>query len=53
MQQIKIFHQSVTMKEVQKIEINGHGDPLRRQRNTRYPQKMALTSSTSGGLSEE
>jgi hypothetical protein len=27
----------------------GHGDPLRWPRNTLYPQKLALTSPTSGG----
>jgi hypothetical protein len=31
-------------------EINGHGDPLRWPRNTLYPQKLVLTS-TSGGRS--
>jgi hypothetical protein len=29
----------------------GRGDPLRRPRVTHYPQKLALTSPTSGGLS--
>jgi hypothetical protein len=31
--------------------INGRGDQLRRPRDTLYPQKLALTSPTSGGLS--
>jgi hypothetical protein len=29
----------------------GRGDPLRRPRNTLYPQKLALSSPTSGGRS--
>jgi hypothetical protein len=29
----------------------GRGDPLRLPRDTLYPQKLALTSPTSGGLS--
>jgi hypothetical protein len=29
----------------------GRGNPLRRQRDTLYPQKLALTSPTSGGCS--
>jgi hypothetical protein len=29
----------------------GRGDPMRRPRNTLYPQKLALTSPTSGGRS--
>jgi hypothetical protein len=29
----------------------GHGDPLRWPRDTLYPQKLALTSLTSGGRS--
>jgi hypothetical protein len=29
----------------------GHGDPLRWPRDTHYPQKLALTSPTSGGRS--
>jgi hypothetical protein len=33
------------------IEIMAVGDPLRLLRNTRYPQKFALTSLTSGGNS--
>jgi hypothetical protein len=36
---------------VLKTEINGRGDPLRRPRDTLYPQKLALTSPTSGGRS--
>jgi hypothetical protein len=36
---------------VLKTEINGHGDPLRWPRDTLYPQKLALTSPTSGGHS--
>jgi hypothetical protein len=31
--------------------INGWGDPLRWPRDTLYPQKLALTSPTSGGRS--
>jgi hypothetical protein len=31
--------------------INGRGDPLRWPRDTLYPQKLALSSPTSGGLS--
>jgi hypothetical protein len=31
--------------------VYGHGDPLRLPRNTLYPQKLALTSLTSGGHS--
>jgi hypothetical protein len=36
---------------VWKSEINGRGDPLRWPRDTLYPLKLALTSSTSGGPS--
>jgi hypothetical protein len=36
---------------VKKTEINGHGDPLLWPRDTLYPQKLALTSPTSGGRS--
>jgi hypothetical protein len=36
---------------VLKTEINGRGDPLRWPRNTLYPQKLTLTSLTSGGRS--
>jgi hypothetical protein len=32
-----------------KTEFNGHGDPLRWLRDTLYPQKLTLTSQTSGG----
>jgi hypothetical protein len=34
-----------------KPEINGRGNPLRWTRDTIYPQKLALTSPTSGGRS--
>jgi hypothetical protein len=33
--------------------INGRRDPLRSPRDTLYPQKLALTSPTSGGRSVE
>jgi hypothetical protein len=33
----------------QETRINGRGDPLRLPRDTLYPQKLALTSPTSGG----
>jgi hypothetical protein len=36
---------------VQKAEINGRGDPLRWPRDILYPQKLPLTSPTSGGRS--
>jgi hypothetical protein len=36
---------------VLKTEINGRGDPLRWPRDTLYPQKLSLTSLTSGGRS--
>jgi hypothetical protein len=36
---------------VKKTEINGRGNSLRWPRNTFYPQKLALTSPTSGGRS--
>jgi hypothetical protein len=36
---------------VHKSESNGRGDPLRLQRDTLYPLKLALTSPTSGGSS--
>jgi hypothetical protein len=36
---------------VLKTEINGRGDSLRWPRDTLYPQKLALTSLTSGGHS--
>jgi hypothetical protein len=32
-------------------EINDRGNPLRWSRDTRYPQKLALTSPTTGGRS--
>jgi hypothetical protein len=32
-------------------QINGREDPLRSPRDTLYPQKLALTSQTSGGRS--
>jgi hypothetical protein len=35
----------------QENRINGRGDPLRWPRDTFYPQKLALTSPTSGGRS--
>jgi hypothetical protein len=35
----------------QENRINGQGDPLRWPRDTLYPQKLALTSPTSGGRS--
>jgi hypothetical protein len=38
--------------QVQKIEINVRGDPLRWPLNTLYPRKLALTSITSGGRSD-
>jgi hypothetical protein len=34
-----------------KTEINGRGDSLRCPRDTLYPQKLTLTSPTSGGRS--
>jgi hypothetical protein len=34
-----------------KTEINGRGDPMRWPPDTLYPQKLALTSTTSGGRS--
>jgi hypothetical protein len=37
------------MTDAKKIEINGRGEPLRWLRDTLYPQKLALTSPTSGG----
>jgi hypothetical protein len=36
---------------VLKIDVNDHGNPLRWPRDTLYPQKLALTSPTSGGRS--
>jgi hypothetical protein len=36
---------------VKKTDINGRGDPLRWPRDTLYPQKLSLTSPTSGGRS--
>jgi hypothetical protein len=39
------------MHPVQKTEINGRGNSLSWPRNTIYPQKLALTSPTSGGRS--
>jgi hypothetical protein len=36
---------------VWKTEINGRGDPLRWPRDTLYPQKLSLTSPTSGSCS--
>jgi hypothetical protein len=41
----------ITSNPVQKTEINGRGSPLRWPRDTLYPQKLALTSPTSGGRS--
>jgi hypothetical protein len=36
---------------VKKAELTAGGDPLRWPRDTLYPQKLTLTSSTSGGPS--
>jgi hypothetical protein len=36
---------------VYKTEIHGRGNSLRSPRNTFYPQRLALTSPTSGGRS--
>jgi hypothetical protein len=36
---------------VLKTDTNGRRDPLRSPRDTLYPQKLALTSPTSGGRS--
>jgi hypothetical protein len=36
---------------LRETEINGRGDPLHWPRDTLYPQKLALTSPTSGGRS--
>jgi hypothetical protein len=45
-------HRSITERlQVYKTEINGHGGPLRWPRDTLYPQKLSLTSPTSGGRS--
>jgi hypothetical protein len=48
------LHQLTTLSDstpVLKTEFNGRGDPLRWPRDTLYPQKLALTSPTSGGRS--
>jgi hypothetical protein len=37
---------------VLKTDINGRRDPLRWPRDTLYPQKLALTSPTSGGRAD-
>jgi hypothetical protein len=45
------FPLAYTTKCGQENRINGRGDPLRWLRNTLYPQKLVLTSPTSGGRS--
>jgi hypothetical protein len=42
---------NLTPCPVYKTEINGRGNSLRWPRHTLYPQKLALTSPTSGGRS--
>jgi hypothetical protein len=39
------------IEELLEWKINGRGDPLRWPRDTVYPQKLALTSPTSGSHS--
>jgi hypothetical protein len=46
-----IFHSRSIKRSGLKTDINGRGDPLRWPRNTLYPQKLVLTSPTSGGRS--
>jgi hypothetical protein len=41
----------ISSSHVLKTEINGYGNSLRWLRNTLYPQRLALTSPTSGGRS--
>jgi hypothetical protein len=43
------MHLIVNLWRSWKTEINGRGDPMRWPRDTLYPQKLALTSPTSGG----
>jgi hypothetical protein len=45
------YNWGATWMEKKKLEINGREDPLRWPRDTLYPQKLALTSPTSGGRS--
>jgi hypothetical protein len=40
-----------SLAQMKKIRKYGRGDPLRWPRDTLYPQKLALTSRTSGGRS--
>jgi hypothetical protein len=47
----KIFISLNDIVSGQVNRINGRGDPLRWSRDTLYPQKLALTSPTSGGRS--
>jgi hypothetical protein len=50
-EQLRSYLNEKVAAPVYKTEINGGGNSLRWPRNTLYPQKLALTSRTSGGLS--
>jgi hypothetical protein len=48
---VPYFKGNIWVNPVHKTKINGRGNPLRWPRDTLYQQKLALTSSTSGGRS--
>jgi hypothetical protein len=50
-QQMRSYLNEKVAAPVQKTEINGRANSLRWPRNTLSPQKLALTSPTSGGSS--
>jgi hypothetical protein len=49
--QLRSYLEEIVAAPVQKTEINDRGNPFRWPRDTLYPQKLALTSPTSGGRS--
>jgi hypothetical protein len=49
--QLRSYLNEKVAAPVYKTEINGRGNSSRWPRNTLYPQKLALTSPTSGGRS--
>jgi hypothetical protein len=50
-EQLRSYLEEIVAAPVYKIEIGYRGNPLRWPRDTLYPQKLALTSPTSGGRS--
>jgi hypothetical protein len=48
---MRSYLEKIVAAPVKKTETNDWSDPLRWSRDTLYPQKLALTSPTSGGHS--